>query len=163
MNSRFDLEEKIVSAVGALISGQVAIKLDLPSTLPYRAVYLFLEAVPTAAGTDFQVEAEVRFYRNNSLVHSIPASIADNSNAAGVVTKTQLTAFANVAAGQNENLLAKLSAPAANGASAVVLSPQKLQLETDEVRLVILGSKNTGNSFATWRALLGVRSSLSPL
>src|SRR5262245_1269148 len=81
--SDFQWDEKVVTAVGNLIAPQVVCRLNLSAALPARAVYLFFEAVPTAPAEDFQVEAQIEFYRNGALVYSFPASIASNAVAAG--------------------------------------------------------------------------------
>jgi hypothetical protein len=157
--SDFQSDEKVVPAVANLIAPQIVCRMNISAALPARAVFLFLEAIPTNPAEDFQVEAQVEFYRNSALVYSFPASIASNAAAAGIVTKSQLTAFGNVGTGTIENLQVVLSAPLAGGTASTALTPQKLNLDADEVLLRIIGSKNTGNSFAAWRALLAVRSS----
>ena len=158
--SQLDSDELVVSAVGALIRpSRGAIKLALPQAMKYRAVYLYLEAIPTTPAEDFELEAELEFRRCGCGVYSIPASIAENANNTGLVQKSRLTAFPNVAAGTVEALFAELSAPLTNGRSSAVMTPQKLSGDFDEVWLNLLGSRNTSSSFSGWRALLAVRSS----
>jgi hypothetical protein len=158
--SQLDVDEVVVSAVGALIRPlRGAIKLTIPQAMTFRAVYLFLEAIPTVPGEDFELEAEIEFRRSGCGIYSIPASIAENANNAGIVQKSRLTAFLNVGVGTAESLFAELSAPLTNGQMSTTLTPQKLSGDFDEVWLNILGSRNTGSSFSGWRALLAVRSS----
>ena len=163
--SRLDTDEIISSGLSGLIAARPgAVKLALPVQMVFRAVYLFIEAVPTTATDDWEFQAEIEFRRNGIGIHSMPASIADNDNGSGTVSQSRLTAFANAAAGTPDCMYVTLSAPLTGGVSGSALTPQRVQLEADEVWLNILGSRVEGaGTFAGWRALLAVRSSLVPL
>lgn len=162
--SRLDLDEFIVSGVARLIGSEIGrLRVPIPVDLKFRTVYLFLEAITTAAAADFEVQAELEFRRNGCGVHSMPASIAQNT--VGTFVNSRITAFPNVAAGTPEALLVSLGSPLAGGGSnTAVVTPQRVELESDEVWLNLLGSAvAAAGTFSGYRAFLAVRSSLVAL
>lgn len=158
-------EERVITGIAALIPVQRGfIKLQVPEYMKHRNVYLFLEAITTTPGEDFELEAELEFRKGQIGIITVPASIAENANATGLVRKSRITAFPNVVMGTQEALLAELSSPLANGSTSATMTPQKLQVECDEVWLNLTDSRNSpGNSFSGYRALLFIRSSITNL
>jgi len=160
--SRFDADEFLVTGIARLIGAeQGKIRLAVPVDMKYRNVYLFLEAV-TSGALDFEVQAELQFIRNGVGIHEMPASIAINTG--GTFVRSRLNSFPNAAAGSPECLSVVLGSPQIGGAGNVTLTPQKVQIECDEVWLNLRGSAvASAGTFISYRGLLAVRSSLSSL
>jgi hypothetical protein len=158
-SSEFISDEKLLTGIAGLVPAGIVCRFPISQSMANRAIYLFVEALTTVAGEDYQVDMSVDLYRNSGLVYSFPAAIGDNTNNAGVILKSQLSSFVNVVAGQNENILAVFASPQVGGANSSVVSPQKVVLDADEILLRVISSKSATNSFASFRALLAVRSS----
>lgn len=162
--SETHVDEIVRSGLAARIPVERGVlKLSVPLEMRHRTVYLYLEAITTAAGEDFELEAELEFRRSGVGIHAMPASIAENGNASGLVQKSRVTAFANVMAGTTEGWFVEFGSQLTGGAQSAALTPQKIRVECDEIWLNLLGSRSTGNSFSGWRAFLAVRSSVEAL
>jgi len=162
--SRFDFAEFIEPGFAAVIPAHPGkLKLPgLPMQMQHRCIYVYLEALVTVVGSDFDLNAQVELIRNGHILHTIPAGLANNTGSI-LPSQTRFTAFPNVAAGTPEGLYAVFSQPLAGGASNATLTPQKVQMEIDELRLSILGSQLSAGTFASWRGILACRSSLVAL
>jgi len=129
--------------------------------MPYHKLFLYLEANRAVAGSDFYVQGSVTLYRARQPVIVLPASIAQDIQN-GLLAQSLVTVFANNANGTNEATLLSLAKNFTTSTNPVT-TPTKVTGIIDRVTYSVLSCGVAGgNSFTSFRAFLGILSSIHP-
>src|SRR5216684_2400306 len=142
--SNYSFKETVLHTTAPAIGNEVF--LSIPSSLPERRLYAYLETIAAGNTTTSGV---IEFRRNRSLIGSIPIEVGAGLIASDITTASLLN-YGGTPVG--DCLVLTLGDPFTVGTSTATVQPLRLNVVADELRFRIV---NVTGTVTGWRLYLG--------